>query len=284
MNDYIQDILNAADGYDDAYLSAAIHAIDLYDRPEDVERSIIQFLSCGQYLSFRLTNPFSKRAWMIELFDVLKNEDRTSGFDDDFGYSDVKCAMVTFTHAGWCFPHNNIRFDLDLAKSKVAGTLKYMNFIGCFEVAYYSNEKWSHGGKQGNLVSYHCHAIVWTTSISKINRWRARQKAGFKAVLRNRSGIRIDRISNKPEIYKVLSYMAKMPVHAYRTVRGNEKILQRTVKLPYEARYVLFNAAKRYTLFDVWFGGREGQNILTRAKGRLAKKDFYQKMKRRRGA
>jgi hypothetical protein len=108
----------------------------------------------------------------------------------------VVCALVTFTDESWACPDTHIEFDLSRAKQKVRNALGGLSFVAAFEAAYYVNEKWEKAGKEGNLVSFHCHAVVWATHYSQLSRCRKRIKPRFRPILGN-NGVRFDALKKK---------------------------------------------------------------------------------------
>jgi hypothetical protein len=182
----------------------------------------------------------------------------------------VVCALVTFTDENWACPDTKIEFDLNRAKQKVRNALSGLSFIAAFEAACYVNEKWEKAGKEGNLVSFHCHTVVWATHYSQLSRCRKRIKPRFKPILGNRSGVRFDALKKAEDVGKALRYQAKMPARGYRTVsRGWGKKTQTSAKLSYLSRYRLFTALQQYDLLDFWLAGGEGSQVLREARTKL---------------
>jgi hypothetical protein len=132
------------------------------------------------------------------------------------------------------------------------------------------NEKWEKAGKEGNLVSFHCHTVVWATHYSQLSRCRKRIKPRFRPILGNKSGVRFDALKKAEDVCKALRYQAKMPAHGYRTVpRGWGKKTQTSAKLSYLSRYRLFTALQQYDRLDFWLAGGEGATILRQARMNL---------------
>jgi hypothetical protein len=155
-------------------------------------------------------------------------------------------------------------------QSKVRNALSGLSFVAAFEAAYYVNEKWEKAGKEGNLVSFHCHAVVWATHYSQLSRHRKRIKPRFRPILGNKSGVRFDALKKAEDVGKALRYQAKMPARGYRTVsRGWGKKTQTSAKLSYLSRYRLFTALQQYDLLDFWLAGCEGATILREARRKL---------------
>jgi hypothetical protein len=215
----VEEIVAGAERWDDLYLDSTIHAVELYECPYQVQEVIQEFLDRKSLGDFKATNPFAKRIWLKELLIAFYDhpcsrkrrgrEDRRERFplmrrarnpykDKEYRYplmaglkeGRVVCALVTFTDESWACPDTHIEFDLKRAKQKVRNALSGLSFVAAFEAAYYVNEKWEKAGKEGNLVSFHCHAVVWATHYSQLSRRRKRIKPRFRAILGNKSGVR----------------------------------------------------------------------------------------------
>ena len=130
----------------------------------------------------------------------------------------VVCALVTFTDEAWACPDTAIDFDLERAKQKVRNALNGLSFVAAFEAGYYTNEDWAQNGKDGKLVSFHCHAVVWATHWSQLARHRKRIKPRFRPILGLKSGVRFDALRKADDVCKAVRYQAKMPARGYRTV------------------------------------------------------------------
>jgi hypothetical protein len=296
----VEEIVAGAERWDDLYLHSTIHAVELYEHPYEGKEVIQDFLSRKSLGDFKATNPFSKRIWLKELLIAfydhpcsrkrrgredrgerrfpLMRRARTPYKDEEtriplmagLKEGGVVCAFVTFTDENWACPDTHIEFDLNRAKQKIRNALSGLSFVAAFEAAYYVNEKWEKAGKEGNLVSFHCHAVVWATHYSQLSRRRKRIKPRFRAILGNKSGVRFDALKKAEDVGKALRYQAKMPARGYRTVsRGWGKKTQTSAKLSYLARYRLFTALQQYDLLDFWLAGGEGAQILREARTKL---------------
>jgi hypothetical protein len=295
----IDDFVAEANKWDDLYLYSTIHAVELYEHPYQVQEVIQDFLSRKSLGDFKATNPFSKRIWLKELLiafyghecnrpsraqyeqgerSPLPNPVQYWYEDKEYRYplmaglkeGRVVCALVTFTDANWACPDTHIEFDLSRAKQKVRNALSGLSFVAAFEAAYYVNEKWEKAGKEGNLVSFHCHAVVWPTHYSQLSRCRKRIKPRFRPILGNKSGVRFDALKKAEDVGKAVRYQAKMPARGYRTVpQGWGKKTQTSAKLSYLSRYRLFTALQQYDLLDFWLAGGEGADILREARTKL---------------
>jgi hypothetical protein len=180
----VDEIVAGTRKWDDLYLGSTIHAVELYEDRRKVKQVIQEFLSGRNKRAFKLTNPSSKRIWLRELLIALYSNDQWQKErgspdprdDPSNPYNDrrlplmaglkegrVVCALVTFIDESWACPDTAIEFDLARAKQKVRNALTGLSFVAAFEAAYYVNEKWKKNGKEGNVISFHCHAVVWAT-------------------------------------------------------------------------------------------------------------------------
>jgi hypothetical protein len=183
----------------------------------------------------------------------------------------VVCALVTFTDERWACPDTAIEFDLERAKQKVRNALTGLSFVGAFEAAYYTNEKCKKNCETGNVVSFHCHAVVWATHYSQLTRRRKRIKPRFRPILASKTGVRFDRLRKDDDVCRAVCYQAKMPLRGYRTVtKANGKKTQKSANLSYIQRYRLFKALQQYDLLDFWLASGEGTTIYRAARKKLA--------------
>jgi hypothetical protein len=274
----VDETVAGARKWDDLYLQSTIHAVELYERPDEVEQVIQKFLSGRNKEAFKLTNPWSKRIWLRELLIAFYGRDsnyqgRIEGrFPLMAGLKEgrVVCALVTFTDESWACPDTAIEFDLARAKQKVRNALNGLSFVAAFEAASYVNEKWQKNGKQGNLISFHCHAVVWATHYSQLTRRRKRIKPRFRPILGSKTEVRFDALRKAEDVCKAVRYQAKMPARGYRTVaQADGKRTQKVVDLSYISRYRLFKALQQYDLLDFWLAGGEGKKIFGAARKKL---------------
>jgi hypothetical protein len=288
----VDEIVAGTRKWDDLYLGSTIHAVELYEDASKVKRVIQEFLSGRNKGAFKLTNPSSKRAWLRELLIAFYSNDtwrKECGAPDpkddpDNPYNEgrvplmaglklgwVVCALVTFIDESWACPDTAIEFDLERAKQKVRNALTGLSFIAAFEAAYYTNEKWKKNGTEGNLISFHCHAVVWATHYSQLTRRRKRIKPRFRPILGSKTGVRFDALRKADDVCRAVCYQAKMPARGYRTVvKPNGKKTQKAAKLSFWQRYQLFKALQQYDLLDFWLAGGEGKTIFGAARKKLA--------------
>jgi len=260
--------------YDERYLEAAIHAVELYDSYDQARGRIREFLSRKSQWDFKATNPHSKRIWFEGLIDSYLNSNlrdmRPEGEQE--GDPKFKCGMITFTHSDWVCTDVDFKFDLEKAKQKVRNALSGMTFIACFEAAYYVNEKVTKDGMTGSLVSFHCHAIVWTSSTFKLKRARMLSKSRFKPILGCKSAVRLDVIKSAEDVCGTIRYMTKMPFYGYRTVVENGKTKQKKAHLSDRQKYKLINAMGAYDLLDLWLAGGQGAELMAGTKRHVSRR------------
>jgi hypothetical protein len=277
--------------WDDRYLQATVHAVELYEHPDQVEQVIQEFLSGTNKGAFKLTNPSSKRIFLRKLLIAFCEKDesrRSSGaqiqkddppnrYNEDrvpfmagLKRNQVRCALVTFIDESWACPDTAIEFDLVRAKQKVRNALSGLSFVAAFEAAYYINEKWQKNGNWGNLISFHCHAVVWASNYSQLTRRRQKIKPRFRPILGSKTGVRFDRLKKADDVCRAVCYQAKMPFYGYRTVtQANGKKTQKSASLSYIQRYKLFSALQQYDLFEFWLAGGEGKKLVGAARKKL---------------
>jgi hypothetical protein len=289
----VDEIVAGTQKWDDLYLGSMIHAVELYEDRRKVKQVIQEFLSGRNKGAFKLTNPWSKRAWLRELLIAFYSNDawrKESGAqmpkDNPISYPYIEgrlslmaglkegrvvCALVTFIDESWACLDTAIEFDLARAKQKVRNALTGLSFVAAFEAAHYVNEKWKKNGEKGNLVSFHCHAVVWATHYSQLARRRKRIKPRFRPILGSKTGVRFDRLKKTDDVCRVVCYQAKMPARGYRTVvKANGKKTQKAAKLSFWQRYQLFKGLQQYDLLDFWLAGGEGKKIFGAARKKLA--------------
>jgi hypothetical protein len=260
--------------WDERYLEAVIHAVELYESYDQARPTIQEFLSRKNKWAFKATNPHSKQIWFHGLINSYLNSNLKDMRPKKerkylFRGNPIRCALVTFTHRDWVCTDADIQFDLEKAKQKVRNALPRLTFIACFEAAYYTNEEWKKDGKTGKLVSFHCHAIVWANSTYKFRQIRMKTKRRFKPVLGNKSGIRIDTLKSADDVCRVIGYQTKMPFLGYRTIVKDGKRTQKSAKLTNHQRYLLFKAMQTYDVLDLWIAGGNGAGLIANAKGTL---------------
>ena len=267
----ISDILKKAEEYDDHYAEVMVHSIELYgDRSDEI---IEEFLSHRNRDAFNLTNPHSKRIWLVEVLNEFLAEHRQQAGSKwrQAEHEQAAFALVTLIHKGWVCSEKNIKFDLAKAKRKVRNALAGTNYIGNFDVALYTNEDWTTEGIKGKLVSFHCHAIVWARNRTQLDRLRQRIRPRFEPILGKSNGAHFKALPTVEDATSALSYSRKMPFLGYRTTvnRVGKKTQKKTAKLTFESRWHLFNELNKYSLFDFSLSGGGGTRILRAARHRI---------------
>ncbi len=271
-------LLEKARSWDKRYLKVTINAINYaFDDPSVCRALIDEFLSSRNRNEFSASNPHSKDLWLQRLLEAVRQRGRrrlgirkTKGWSE-LGYRDEAIALVTFTHRGWVCNDKQINFDLARAKKKIRNAMDGLGYIACFEPAIYTNEVWTTGGVTGKLICFHCHAIVWASSLSSLKRWRKKKRDRFDPILGNQSGARIDQLATSSDVLNTVLYLAKMPYHGYATKKRNGRITQRSAKISLGTRARVFMKMKDYRTSDFWFGGGTGRRILQEARKSLPK-------------
>ena len=269
----IDELIKKADEWDKTWLEVTVHALEIHDRDE-VDELRREFLSHKNRGAFHLTNHHSKRLWVTALLQSFLNSRSKlygRGWQDDLQYRKVACALITFTHKGWACADTNIQFDLKRAKQKVRAALAKTNFIANFEAAPYRDEKWETGGESGKLISFHCHAIAWSGSLSGLRRLQKRIQGRFKPLLGKERGVHLKELPTENDLAGTVVYLAKMPVLGKRIVPTNGRRIQRDSRVTFSTRRQLFHALKDYSTFDFWLAGGEGKAILRRPRNKLKK-------------
>jgi len=267
-------LIKKAEEYDDHYLEVMTHSVELYsDRSDEI---IEEFLSKKNRAAFHLTNPHSKRIWLVELLNefLADHRQRAGSKWREAECDDVAFALVTLTHKGWVCSEKNIQFDLVRAKQKVRNALAGTNFIGNFDVALYTNEDWTTEGIKGKLVSFHCHAVVWGRNRTQLDRLRKYIRPRFEPILGNDNGAHFAALETVGDAAAALAYMPKLPFLGYRTEvnESGKKTQKNTPKVTFQSRWHLLNELMKHSLFDFSLSGGAGTHILRAARNRCKKK------------
>ena len=138
--------------------------------------------------------------------------------------------------------------------------------------AVYPESKWTTNGTTGCLVSFHCHAVVWSTSKSKLARHKKKITGRFEPVddEDTKTYPVLDDLKTIMDLLRVVRYSTKMPLQGYRKKRQNGKVTQEHIPLKAGHHYRLFRFLRRHSLFDAWFAGGEGAAILKNVRRQLA--------------
>jgi hypothetical protein len=176
--------------------------------------------------------------------------------------------MATFVDKKWAFPHHEIGFDFKVAKQKVRNAFEGFDFIGAFEPAVYPKEKWQTKSGIGSLVSFHAHVMVWSTSESKLRRHKLEITKRFTPLAGDEklSFPALHNLKTILEFRKSLRYASKMPVEGYERVEDNDEVRQSHTTLEDVHYFRLIDFLRHHNVFDAWFAGGEGSQILKSAK------------------
>lgn len=269
LSSYARNIIEKAKEWDRKYLEVTVHAIDLY-APERHAKWFKLLLSRRNAREGSVVNPYTKSLWVADLLGAyVRRSNIQSGADNNCVH-----AMITLIHEEWAFADSSIKFDLSAAKKKVRNALAGTDYIGCFEAGLYKNEKYITDGKEGRLISFHFHALISSSSKSKLDRLCRRMRERFTPILRKKSGVHKSMRQTVEERADTLLYLAKMPFLGYRTIQnGSGNTVQRsTSKLSYESRWLLFQAMRNYRTPDLWLAGGSEVSTLREARVMLNKR------------
>jgi hypothetical protein len=259
----LKQFLKSAEKWDRKYLKAAKEAIMALSPSEEIaERRIKKYLSEDRRGEFNLANSYSRALFRRHLLLAA------SELEDDLFQAGRVVMMATFVDQSWAFSDHEIEFDFDNAKQKVRNVFSGVDFIGAFEPAVYPNEKRQTKSGSGSLVSFHTHVIVWSTSVSKLRRHKLKIAKRFTPLAGDEtlSFPTLHNLKTILEFRKSLRYATKMPVDGYERVEENNEISQRHANLENVHYYRLTGFLHHHTIFDAWFAGGEGSQILKSAK------------------
>ena len=258
-------LLKIAEKWDRKYLSAAMEAITALSPTEEIaERRIEKYLSEDRLEEFNLANPYSRALFRRHLLLAA------SELEDELYKPGCVVMMATFVDQDWAFPDHKIKFDFKAAKQKIRNAFEGFDFIGAFEPAVYPDEKLTTKSGTGSLVSFHAHVIVWATSESKLRRHKSEIAKRFTPLAGDEalSFPRLDKLKTTADFRKSLRYATKMPVDGYERIEENDEISQRHANLENIHYYRLAGFLHHHTIFEAWFAGGEGSEILKFAKSK----------------
>lgn len=269
-------VLRRAKRWDGRYLRVTLHAVEVSDADDDRKAELIdEFLSYSNRHAFKATNPFSKQMFLPAVLDALLKDQERLGrrtwgreYAERHEADDIVFAMVTFSDVGWACSDRDIEFDLGAAKQKVRNALRGVDFLARFEAAHYVNEYHVVDGVKGNLILFHCHALVWASSHSKLKRMRQQMHARFKPVAWAKTGMRLQRVPVE-DVPRVVGYIAKMHTLGYRHLTDGKSNRQDHAAVRPGSRYRFFSHMRQHSLFDFWFAGGEGKVPLRKARKHL---------------
>jgi hypothetical protein len=257
--------LKPAEKWDRKYLSAATEAVTALSRNEEIaERRIKKYLSEDRLEEFNLANPHSRALFRRHLLLAA------SEWENEIYKPGRVVMMATFVDQNWAFPDHKIEFDFEAAKQKVRNAFEGFDYIGAFEPAVYPDEGLTTESGTGSLVSFHAHVMVWSTSESRLRRRKVKIAKRFTPLAGDEklSFPRLDSLKTTADFRTALRYAAKMPVEGYERVEENEEIRQRHANLENTHYFRLIGFLRRHTVFEAWFAGGEGGQILKSAKSR----------------
>jgi hypothetical protein len=255
--------LKSAEKWDRKYLSAAKEAITALSPTEEIaERRIGKYLSEDRRGEFNLANSYSRALFRRHLLVAA------SELEDELYKPGRVVMMATFVDQSWAFPDHEIEFDFEAAKQKIRNAVAGMDYIGAFEPAVYPAEELTTESGTGSLVSFHAHAIVWSTSESQLRRHKLKIAKRFTPLAGDEklSFPRLDNLKTTADFRTTLRYASKMPVDGYERVEENDEIRQRHTTLEDVHYFRLIGFLRHHTVFDAWFAGGEGSQILKSAK------------------
>jgi hypothetical protein len=261
----VTQFLKTAEKWDRKYLSAAKEAITALSPNEKIaERRITKYLSEDRLEEFNLANPYSRALFRRHLLLAA------SEWEDELYKPGEVVMMATFVDKYWAFPDHEIRFNFKAAKQKIRNAFAGMDYIGAFEPAVYPDEKLTTESGTGSLVSFHAHVIVWSSSESKLRRHKLEIAKRFTPLAGDEklSFPRLDKLKTIADFRTTLRYASKMPVEGYEKLEENDEISQRHANLENVHYYRLTGFLHHHTIFEAWFAGGEGSQILKSAKSK----------------
>jgi hypothetical protein len=255
--------LKSAEKWDRKYLSAAKEAITALSPTEEIaERRIGKYLSEDRRGEFNLANSYSRALFRRHLLVAA------SELEDELYKPGRVVMMATFVDQDWAFPDHEIGFDFRAAKQKVRNAFEGFDFIGAFEPAVYPGEELTTESGTGSLVSFHAHVVVWSTSESELRRHKVKIAKRFTPLAGDEalSFPRLDNLKTTADFRTTLRYATKMPKDGYERFEQDGQIRQRHANLEDVHYFRLIGFLRQHTVFDAWFAGGEGSQILKSAK------------------
>jgi hypothetical protein len=259
----LEQFLKPAEKWDRKYLRAATEAIAALSPSEEIaERRIGKYLSEDRTEEFNLANPHSRALFRRHLLWAA------SEWEDEPYKPGRVVMMATFVDKKWAFPDHKIKFDFKAAKQKVRNAFEGFDFIGAFEPAVYPNVKRETKSGTASLVSFHAHVIVWSSSESKLRRHKLKIAKRFTPLAGDEklSFPRLDKLKTTADFRTTLRYASKMPAEGYERIEESDEISQRHANLENVHYYRLAGFLHHHTIFEAWFAGGEGRQILKSAK------------------
>jgi hypothetical protein len=253
--------LRFADRKDAEYLAELRAAIYRFEGQEIGAKTISRYLSQEKLAEFNLVNPYARKVFrehlLMEVADV--EEWRFAGGG--------AIMLATFADRAWACCDRALNFDFDKTKQKIRNALSGMDYIAVIEAAVYPHTKWTTDGITGCLVSFHCHAVVWSTSKSVLRRHQAKIADRFEPVHEDDKKLPVlNNLKTMKDLLKVIRYLTKMILEGYRRKVLKGKVGQVHTDLNAGQHYRLFKFLRGRSLFDAWLAGGKGAEVLRHAK------------------
>jgi hypothetical protein len=243
---------------DAEYITALEAAIYQFQGQEIGAKTISKYLSQEKLAEFNLVNPYARKVFrkylLMELADV-------EGWQFPSGGAIM---LANFADHAWACCDRACKFDFDKAKQKIRNALSGMDYIAAFEAGVYPHTQWTTDGITGCLVSFHCHAVVWSTSKSVLRRHQKKIAARFKPVHEDDKKLPVlNNLKTMKDLLKAIRYFTKMTLEGYRRKSSGT---QEHVPLDAGHHYRLFKFLRERSLFDAWLAGGKGTEVLRHAK------------------
>jgi len=249
--------LRFSDKKDAEYIAELQAAIYHFEGQEIGAKTISRYLSQEKLAEFNLVNPYARKlfrkALLTEVADVEGGQFATGG----------AIMLANFVDHAWACCDRALNFDFDKTKQKIRNALSGMDYIAAIEAGVYPHTQWTTDGITGCLVSFHCHAVVWSTSKSKLRRHKAKIAARFEPVHEDDKKPPVNNLKTIKDVLKALRYLTKMTLEGYRRKPSGT---QEHVPLDAGHHYRLFKFLRGRSLFDAWLAGGKGTEVLRRAK------------------
>jgi hypothetical protein len=253
--------LRSSNKKDEEYIAALEAAIYHFEGEEIGAKTISRYLSQDKLAEFNLVNPYARKVFrkhlLLEVVDVEGVQFAAGG----------AIMLATFADRAWACCDRVCNFDFAKAKQKIRNALSGMDYIAVIEAAVYPHTKWTRDGITGCLVSFHCHAVVWSTSKSKLRRRQAKIADRFEPVHEDDKKLPVlNNLKTMKDLLKVIRYLTKMTLEGYRRKVSKGKVGQVHTDLNAGQHYRLFKFLRGQNLFDAWLAGGKGTEVLRHAK------------------
>jgi hypothetical protein len=254
----LETLLRFSDRKDAEYLTELRAAIYRFEGQEIGAKTISRYLSQEKLAEFNLVNPYARKDFREYLLTEVED---VEGWQSPAGGAIM---LATFADHAWACCDRALNFDFDKAKQKIRNALSGMDYIAAIEAGVYPHTQWTTDGITGCLVSFHCHAVVWSTSKSVLRRHQAKIDARFKPVHEDDKKLPVlNNLKTLKDVLTVIRYLTKMTLEGYRRKSSGT---QEHVPLDAGHRYRLFKFLRGRSLFDAWLAGGKGTEVLRHAK------------------